>query len=658
MDFFIRLKKLLEWPFQDFFLFLIKLYSRLFLVLINIILSLFSVLEQILFKSPTRIAFGFSKSSLTLLERLKVGNHVDQIFIPDNLADLLEKKISGLRQTTAKDFVKDNWQKNNQLIFIGSIGAVVRIISSCIRSKENDPAIIVIDAHAKNVITILGGHKQGGDRYANELADALGADFICTSDSFTEKRLALDCFGEGWGWKRGGASADWRKLMIRQSRDQKNVVLQSQGSKLWQQLKACSRFSFLEQNDQISDESIDLYIGKKNLNRCSWHPPTIIIGIGCERNTDEKLIQRAINESLVKNGLSNLSVCGIATIDKKNDEIGVLNLSEKNEWPIYFFNALQLSKVNVPTPSNLVFDEMGTASVAEASAILRGGRYGTLIQEKQIFHSNEDEYGAVTIALVELEKPFAPHKGELHLVGSGPGDLQMLTNDSRSALKRCVVWVGYAPYLNYLDSIRRPDQVRIDSKLTFEKDRCKRALDLAKQGVKVALISSGDSGIYGMAGLALELWLDEIDNSRPLFQVHPGISAFQMAAAKIGAPFMHDFCSISLSDLLTPWDQIEKRIENAAKGDFVLAIFNPKSINRDWQLKKTVDLLLECRKPSTPVALARQVGRPGESIEIYNLESLPFNKVDMLSLLVVGNSQSIIKDNRFLTPRGYFSHQV
>ena len=159
-----------------------------------------------------------------------------------------------------------------------------------------------------------------------------------------------------------------------------------------------------------------------------------------------------------------------------------------------------------------------------------------------------------------------------------------------------------------------------------------------------------------MAGLALELWLNERIDSRPLFQVHPGISSFQMAAAKLGAPLMNDFCSVSLSDLLTPWNQIENRIRSAAIGDFVIAIFNPKSIKRDWQLNKTVDLLLKFRKPSTPVAIARQLGRPEESIEIRTLGTLPFDKVDMFTILVIGNSQSFIESNKFLTPRGYFSN--
>ena len=615
-----------------------------------------TVLEKTSVKTPKRIALGFSLSAVPLLERLKEGKHVDQIFLSDASTLCSEKEIEGLVESLPIDFLNNHWHKNNKLIFVGSIGAVVRLISPFVRSKENDPAVIVLDSKAENVITLLGGHKKGGDSFANELAASLEAKVICTSDSFTEKRIPLDCFGEGWGWKRGGGDVDWRKLMISQSKEQKNIVFQSKGSKLWQGLQGCFNFSFLENKDPTSFENINLYIGQEDFNVCSWHPPTIIIGIGCERNTDEKLILRAINESFTQNGLSLLSISGLATIDKKNDEIGLLNLSKNNDWPIYFFSAIELSKVNVPTPSNVVFNEMGTASVAEAAAISLGAQSGRLIQEKQIYYSKKDEYGAVTIALVELSNPFAPNKGELHLIGSGPGDLEMLTSDSRHALSRCAAWIGYGPYLNYLEAIRRHDQVRIDSELTFEKDRCQHALDLAKEGVKVALISSGDSGIYGMAGLALELWLNERLDSRPLFRVHPGISSFQMAAAKLGAPFMHDFCSISLSDLLTPWNQIEKRIKSAAAGDFVIAIFNPKSIKRDWQLKKTIDLLLESREPSTPVAIARQIGRSDESVEIHSLDTVPFDKVDMLTILVIGNSQSVIKNNKFLTPRGYFSN--
>jgi len=590
-----------------------------------------------------------------LLKRLKANDNADQIFCSVGVAHLLDKKSKELLKSTPLDFLKNYWRKNNQLIFIGSVGAVVRLISPFVKSKEDDPAVLVMDAKAKNVVSLLGGHTSGGDSLAVELASKLNTSAIFTGDSASEKRIPLDCFGKGWGWKRGGDMSDWRKLMISQSREEINYVSQSHGSKSWHKLKACSNYCFVEEKKEISVENIDLYIGQEKRQICSWHPPLIIVGIGCVRNTDEKMIQRAIEESFSQNGLSILSISAIATIDKKNDEIGLLNLSKKNEWPIHFFSAVELSKVNVPNPSDVVMNEMGTSSVAEAAAILLGAEGGKLIQEKQKYFSDEDEFGGVTVALVQVEKPFAPHRGELHLVGSGPGQLEMLTSDSRLALTRCVAWLGYTPYLNYLESIRRHDQVRIDSKLTFEKDRCKQALDLAKEGAKVALISSGDSGIYGMAGLALELWLNESSKFRPFLQVHPGISSFQMAAAKLGAPFMNDFCSVSLSDLLTPWKQIESRIKSAGEGDFVLAIFNPKSIKRDWQLKKAVDLLLDYRKPTTPIAIARQLGRPEENIEIHTLESLPFDQVDMLTILVVGNSQSRVKNNKFLTPRGYFN---
>jgi len=187
-----------------------------------------------LIKPPKTIAFGFSLSALPLLDRLQASKHVDQIFISDRSGFSVDKKIEGLLQSLPIDFLKDHWQKNNKLIFIGSIGAVVRLISPFVQSKENDPAIIVMDAKAKNVITLLGGHNQGGDRFADELASSLSAEAIFTSDSFVERRIPLDCFGEGWGWKRGGDISDWRKLMISQSREEKNNIFQSHGARLWQ----------------------------------------------------------------------------------------------------------------------------------------------------------------------------------------------------------------------------------------------------------------------------------------------------------------------------------------------------------------------------------------------------------------------------------------
>jgi len=297
--------------------------------------------------------------------------------------------------------------------------------------------------------------------------------------------------------------------------------------------------------------------------------------------------------------------------------------------------------------------EMGTASVAEAAAVLAAGEDAQLLQTKRILHAGPEEQGAVTVAIAEAALPFAPQRGELHLIGSGPGDLSLLTPDARRALSRCGVWVGYGLYLDLLEPLRRQDQVRLDGQLTRERDRCQQALSLAQQGAKVALVSSGDSGIYGMAGLALELWMELVDGSRPLFEVHPGLSALQLAAARAGAPLMHDFCTISLSDRLTPWSVIEQRLHAAAAGDFVVALYNPRSKGRDWQLQRAQEILLGHRPDHTPVVMARQLGRAEEQVTLHCLKALPINRVDMLTVLVIGNSSSTMEGGRMVTPRGY-----
>jgi cobalt-precorrin 5A hydrolase/precorrin-3B C17-methyltransferase len=378
--------------------------------------------------------------------------------------------------------------------------------------------------------------------------------------------------------------------------------------------------------------------------------------MGCERHTSLSLLERLLAKTLGDHGLAEAAVAGLASIDRKGDEPALVQLAEQRGWPLRLFSADELAAVAVPNPSSLVAQEMGTASVAEASALLAAGSAGsagTLTVAKTVLHAGADERGAATLAVAAAANQWAPQRGELHLVGSGPGRLDLLTADARAALSRCTVWVGYGLYLDLLEPLRRPDQVRLDGQLTRERERCAQALDLACQGVNVALVSSGDSGIYGMAGLALELWLNLAEDGRPRFAVHPGISALQLAAARCGAPLMHDFCTISLSDRLTPWAVIERRLVAAAQGDFVVALYNPRSLGRDWQLARAAELLSQGRPGSTPVALARQLGRADEAISLHTLASLPIEQVDMLTLVLVGNSTTRIKAGQMMTPRGY-----
>jgi len=375
------------------------------------------------------------------------------------------------------------------------------------------------------------------------------------------------------------------------------------------------------------------------------------LGMGCERHTSLEVLERLLLQTLEAHGLAEEAVAGLASIDRKGDEPALLKLATRHGWPLKLFSAAQLAPVPVPNPSAVVEQEMGTASVAEAAALLAAGHQSNLRVAKTMLRGSGQ--GAATLAVAAAQQQWAPHRGALHLIGSGPGELGQLTPEAREVLSRCSAWVGYGLYLDLLEPLRRPDQLRLDGQLTRERERCQQALQLACQGIPVALVSSGDSGIYGMAGLALELWLGLAEADRPDIAVHPGISALQLAAARCGAPLMHDFCTISLSDRLTPWGVIERRLMAAAQGDFVVALYNPRSQGREWQLARAIELLLQGRPGTTPVALARQLGRSEESINLYTLLTLPIARVDMLTLVLVGNSSTRAEAGKLVTPRGY-----
>ena len=551
---------------------------------------------------------------------------------------------------TASDLLQTNWIEGRRLIVVGALGAVTRLIAPFLKDKESDPAVLVLDAQGLQVVPLLGGHRAGGEQLARELAAALGGTAVITGDAATQGRLPLDSFGEIWGFRRSGDADAWRRLMIHQAQGRPIAVRQHSGSEHWRACASASTLAFTSGPDGTSELAIGPGI---EAAPCRWHPATLWLGLGCERNTSHRLIERAVHQALENAGLAAEAVAGFGSIDAKGDEPALLALAKERDWRFRLFSASALAAVPVPTPSAVVEAEMGTASVAEAAALLAAGEDGRLLQTKRILHAGPEEQGAVTVAIAEAALPFAPQRGELHLIGSGPGDLSLLTPDARRALSRCGVWVGYGLYLDLLEPLRRQDQVRLDGQLTRERDRCQQALSLAQQGAKVALVSSGDSGIYGMAGLALELWMELVDGSRPLFEVHPGLSALQLAAARAGAPLMHDFCTISLSDRLTPWSVIEQRLHAAAAGDFVVALYNPRSKGRDWQLQRAQEILLGHRPDHTPVVMARQLGRAEEQVTLHCLKALPINSVDMLTVLVIGNSSSTMEGGRMVTPRGY-----
>ncbi|MFI3327987.1 MAG: precorrin-3B C(17)-methyltransferase [Rikenellaceae bacterium] len=243
--------------------------------------------------------------------------------------------------------------------------------------------------------------------------------------------------------------------------------------------------------------------------------------------------------------------------------------------------------------------------------------------------------------------------GQIIVVGIGPGEEREITPEVLNALKEADVIIGYKHYFQFIAAQLNPNTECIDTGMKQETQRAQKAFDLAESGRKVVVISSGDAGIYGMAPLILEM--KQQRSSDILVEVMPGISAFQKAAALLGAPIGHDLCLISLSDLMTPWEVIERRITAAASADFVTAVYNPKSIGRYWQLPRLIEIFLSHRSHDTPVGYVRNAGRAEQTIVATTLGEFDPEQIDMFTVVLIGNSQSFItSDSKITTPRGYY----
>ena len=246
--------------------------------------------------------------------------------------------------------------------------------------------------------------------------------------------------------------------------------------------------------------------------------------------------------------------------------------------------------------------------------------------------------------------------GKIIVVGIGPGSKEDVTPAVIEAVREADAIVGYKYYFQFIEEYVKDGGDCIDTGMKKERERAEQAFLLAEQGKTVVVISSGDAGLYGMAPLIYEMKMKQSSDIE--IEVLPGISAFQKAASLLGAPIGHDVCLISLSDLMTPWDVIERRIKAAAVGDFVTAIYNPKSHGRYWQIYRLQELFLKYRSAETPVGYVRQAGREEQEIKVTTLEKFDPEEVDLFTVVLIGNSQSYLADGKFITPRGYYREKA
>ncbi|MEU9325830.1 precorrin-3B C(17)-methyltransferase [Streptomyces canus] len=519
------------------------------------------------------------------------------------------------------DAVRRAFAECEQLVCFLATGAVVRLIAPLLGDKARDPGVVCVDEGGRFAVSLVGGHGGGANELAREAGELLGAEPVVTTATDAVGVPGLDTLGLP---VEGAVAAVSRALL-----DGEPVALHNES--LWPlpPLPVAGEGAY---GIRVTDRLVEL-----SEQEVVLRPPTLVVGVGASRGAPTEEIVELVEGSLRQAGLSARSLAELATVDAKAQEPGIVAAAERLGVPLVTYSAEELAAVEVPNPSDAPLAAVGTPSVAEAAALIGGGEL--LVPKRK---------SAARPAMATCAVVRRPARGRLAVVGLGPGARDLLTPRAKAELRRASVLVGLDQYVDQIRDLLRPGTRILESGLGAEEERARTAVAEARKGRAVALIGSGDAGVYAMASPALAEASDDID----VIGV-PGVTAALAAAALLGAPLGHDHVSISLSDLHTPWEVIERRVRAAAEADIVVTFYNPRSRGRDWQLPKALAILAEHREPATPVGVVRNASRPDESARLTTLAALDPATVDMMTVVTVGNTATRDIAGRMVTPRGY-----
>ena len=548
--------------------------------------------------------------------------------------------------------VRELFEAGRPVAGICAAGILIRSVAPALADKRAEPPVVAISDDGAFVVPLLGGHR-GGVELARRIAGAVGGTAAITTAGDRRFGIALDAPPDGWTLAN---PEDYRPFVA--------ALLQGARVRPPAGMDMASEAPWLAESGLPFDDAGELTIRVHDASAGGapdtlvYRPRRLAVGVGCERGAAPDEIEALARSCLDVAGLAPDAVAGVFSIDLKSDEPAVHALAESLGVPVRFLAVatLEAEAPRLRNPSDLVFREVGCHGVAEGAALAAAGPAGELIVEK-----TKSVRGTCAIARapgpLDAASIGSP-RGELAVVGIGPGDAGTLTPVARAAIKDARHVVGYRRYLDLVADLVR-DQVVHPYDLGEERARAAKAIDLASAGERVVLVCSGDPGIYAMASLVMEVLDGAPDPTwrRIAVRVVPGVSALQAAAARAGAPIGHDFCAISLSDLLTPREVIENRLAAAARADFVTALYNPVSAARRETFDRALRILREHRAADTPVVVARNLGRAGESVDIVPLDGIDPERVDMMTVLIVGSSATRTfahgGDPRAYTPRGY-----
>ena len=546
----------------------------------------------------------------------------------------------------ALDHVRVLFASGTPVVGVCAAGILVRAVAPLVSDKKTEPPLLAVPDDGSTVIPLLGGHR-GANRLARKIAKGLSAHAAVTTAGDVAMGVALDEPPLGWRLANPQDAKGAMALML------SGGGVRVEGDNIWDV-------------ETVDTGAVTLTTTEAPMEgdgtRLVYHPQRFALGLGCARGCDVEEMWALVQKTLAENNIAAGAIACVGSLDLKGDEPAMIETAARLGVPFRVFTAAEL-EVQTPrlaNPSAVVFDEVGCHGVSEGAALALGGEAAVLAVQKQ-------KTANATCALVRTDAPITEFagrsRGKLSIIGIGPGQHSWRTPEASALVAEAEELVGYGLYIDLLGALAHGKE-RSDFPLGGEEDRCRYALEQAGKGKNVALICSGDAGIYAMGALVFELLdrgPDEMGVSDAAHRVEvvstPGVSALQGAAARAGAPLGHDFCAISLSDLLTPREDIVKRLQAAAQGDFVIAFYNPVSMRRRTLLAEARDILLQHRPADTPVMLASSLGRPEEHVRYRKLSELEVDEVDMLTVVLVGSSHSRLaqlgEGPRMYTPRGY-----
>lgn len=517
------------------------------------------------------------------------------------------------------------------VIYVCAVPIAVRAIAKLQLDKAKDPAIVCVDETLAHCVVLLGAHK-GGNQAARYLETTLNIQPVITTASDLIGAPALDQI------PNYHVQGDLASVQRRINETKPVTLIANDSKEVPKVLDALPNLDDNRQDYVIEVERHGAHLrGESNKGHVLLTKRRLVLGLGCSSDCSPDELSQLVQNSLGMINADLTQVLSAATIDIRKSHPAVLSLGLE----VKTYGADQLRNVQVPNPSQVVDDVVGTTSVAEAACLLGASVGGKLVLEKQ-------RSAKATVAIAQTQ-----NRGTVSVVGIGPGSPLLRTRKSEIALRTAEVVIGFEGYLNLCDDALTPGQLRLSYKIGDEIERVDRAINEAANGATVALVCSGDPGVYAMASLLFERRSILAKAESFDVEVVPGVTAALAAASTSGAILGHDHAYISLSDLLTPWALIKEALIKIAPTHLALIFYNPRSKNRQHQFREAMEIMQSIRGAETPVLVAKAVSRVGQRTWITSIGNLDEETIDMETVVIVGGPWTVVDKDVIYTRRGY-----